>query len=130
MAPLVGASGGRGGGALAGVRRGLFCCFRFGKPRLRAVKLKQDGEKATRKVIWELSRNVPMMPSAVFVKPYLFVVSEKGFAMCLEAATGKVKWQERRAAPVPPPLSLPMGTSIFFPRKARPWSFPRTVRLR
>jgi outer membrane protein assembly factor BamB len=36
-----------------------------------------------------------MMPSAVFVKPYLFVVSEKGFATCLEAATGKVKWRER-----------------------------------
>jgi outer membrane protein assembly factor BamB len=73
----------------------VFAASGFGNPRLRAVKLKQDGEETTRKVVWETNRNVPMMPSTVFVKPYLFVVSEKGFAMCLEAATGKVKWQER-----------------------------------
>ena len=59
------------------------------------VKLKPDSEETTRKIVWETNRNVPMMSSAVFVKPYLFVVSEKGFVMCLEAATGKVKWQER-----------------------------------
>jgi outer membrane protein assembly factor BamB len=73
----------------------VFAASGFGNPRLRAVKLKQDSEDTTRKVVWETSRNVPMMPSAVFVKPYLFIVSEKGFAMCLEAVTGKVKWQER-----------------------------------
>ncbi len=73
----------------------VFAASGFGNPRLRAVKLKQDGEETTRKVVWETNRNVPMMPSAVFVKPYLFVVSENGFAMCLEAATGKVKWRER-----------------------------------
>jgi outer membrane protein assembly factor BamB len=73
----------------------VFAASGFGNPRLRAVKLKPDGEETTRKVVWETNRNVPTMPSAVFVKPYLFVVSEKGFAMCLEAATGKVQWQER-----------------------------------
>jgi outer membrane protein assembly factor BamB len=73
----------------------VFAASGFGNPRLRAVKLKPDGEETTRKVVWETNQNVPMMPSAVFVKPYLFVVSEKGFAMCLEAATGKVKWRER-----------------------------------
>ncbi len=73
----------------------VFAASGFGNPRLRAVQVKPDGDPTTRKVVWETNRNVPMMPSAVFVKPYLFVVSEKGFAMCLEAATGKVKWQER-----------------------------------
>lgn len=73
----------------------VFAASGFGNPRLRAVKLQPDSKETTRKVVWEASRNVPMMPSAVFVKPYLFVVTEKGFAMCLEAATGKVKWQER-----------------------------------
>jgi outer membrane protein assembly factor BamB len=73
----------------------VFAASGFGQPRLRAVQLKPDGEETTRKVVWETNRNVPMMPSAVFVKPYLFVVSERGIAMCLEAATGKVKWQER-----------------------------------
>lgn len=73
----------------------VFAASGFGNPRLRAVQLKPNGDQTTRKIVWELKRNVPMMPSAVFVKPYLFVVSEKGFAMCVEAATGKMKWQER-----------------------------------
>jgi outer membrane protein assembly factor BamB len=73
----------------------VFAASGFGNSRLRAINLKPEGDETTRKVAWETNRNVPMMPSAVFVKPYLFVVSEKGFAMCLEAATGKVKWQER-----------------------------------
>jgi outer membrane protein assembly factor BamB len=73
----------------------VFATSGFGNPKLRAVQVNPDGDKTTRKVAWETNRNVPMMPSAVFVKPYLFVVSEKGFAMCLEAATGKAKWQER-----------------------------------
>lgn len=73
----------------------VFAASGFGNPRLRAVKLKQEDDKTTRKIIWEMNRNVPMLPSAVFVKPYLFVVSEKGFAACLDAATGQVQWQER-----------------------------------
>jgi outer membrane protein assembly factor BamB len=36
-----------------------------------------------------------MIPSPLYVKPHLFVVTENGFALCLEAATGKVRWQER-----------------------------------
>jgi outer membrane protein assembly factor BamB len=73
----------------------VFAASGFGNPRLRAVQLKPNGDKTTRKVVWEMKQNIPMMPSAVFVNPYLFVVSEKGFATCLEAATGKVKWRER-----------------------------------
>jgi outer membrane protein assembly factor BamB len=38
-----------------------------------------------------------MIPSPLYVKPYLFVVTEEGIARCLDAATGRVKWQERLA---------------------------------
>jgi outer membrane protein assembly factor BamB len=73
----------------------VFAASGFGNTKLRAVSLQADGDAATRKVVWETARNVPTMPSAVYVKPYLFLVSEKGIATCLEAATGKEKWQER-----------------------------------
>jgi outer membrane protein assembly factor BamB len=73
----------------------VFAASGFGNPRLRAVKLAKDNDEGTRRVVWELKRNVPMMPSAVFVKPNLFVVSEKGLALCLDAETGQVKWEER-----------------------------------
>ena len=44
---------------------------------------------------WERSRNVPMLPSAVFVKSLLFAVSEKGFATAIDPKTGAVVWEER-----------------------------------
>jgi outer membrane protein assembly factor BamB len=73
----------------------VFAASGFGNPRLRAVKLAENAEATSPRVVWELNRNVPMIPSPVYVKPYLFIVSEKGMVMCLEAATGKVKWQQR-----------------------------------
>jgi outer membrane protein assembly factor BamB len=73
----------------------VFASSGFGNPRLRAVKVDRDGDDATRTVIWEAKKNVPMIPSAVFVKPYLFAVSEKGIATCFDAATGNVRWEER-----------------------------------
>lgn len=44
---------------------------------------------------WQLTKNVPMLPTGVFVNGYLFVVSEKGIAACLDPATGAAKWEER-----------------------------------
>jgi outer membrane protein assembly factor BamB len=73
----------------------VFAASGFGNPRFRAVRLAGDGDDTTRKVVWESNRNVPMIPSAVYVQPHLFAVSENGIAVCLEAATGKVQWQER-----------------------------------
>ena len=74
----------------------VFAVSGFGDPHLRAVKLTSDGEdKTTRAVAWAEKRNVPMLPSPVFVDPYLFFVTESGTAVCLEAATGKKKWDER-----------------------------------
>jgi outer membrane protein assembly factor BamB len=73
----------------------VFAASGFGNPRLRAVKLEKDGDDMTRTVAWESKGNVPMIPSPLYVKPYLFVVTEGGIALCLEAATGQVKWRER-----------------------------------
>jgi outer membrane protein assembly factor BamB len=73
----------------------IFASSGFGNPRLRAVKLDRDSDDATRTVVWETKKNVPMIPSAVYVKPNLFTVSEKGMATCFDAATGKVHWEQR-----------------------------------
>lgn len=73
----------------------IFAASGFGNPRFRAVKLEKDENGSTGQLAWESRRHVPMMPSAVYAKPYVFTVSEGGIALCLEAATGKVKWQER-----------------------------------
>jgi outer membrane protein assembly factor BamB len=67
----------------------------FGAPTLRAVRLRKEGAEATRTVVWERKRNVPMMSSPLYVEPYLFTVADNGVAVCLKAATGEVLWQER-----------------------------------
>jgi outer membrane protein assembly factor BamB len=70
----------------------VFAASGFGNPTLRAVRV--DGEGGPR-VVWASKRNVPMIPSPLCAGGYLYTVTEKGVASCLEAATGKVKWSER-----------------------------------
>lgn len=72
----------------------VVACSGSGK-QIRAVKFDKDGDDKTRTVVWESSRQVPFIPSPVYVKPYLFLVNDSGIATCLEAATGKVLWEER-----------------------------------
>lgn len=63
-------------------------------PAIRAWTLTPSGPPSQ---AWQVTKNVPMLPSAVFVNGLLFTVSEKGFAACLDPATGSAKWDERLA---------------------------------
>lgn len=73
----------------------IFAASGFGKPRFRAIQLEKAEGAVERKVVWEMDRLVPMMPSMVYAKPYLYFVTEKGFGGCIEAAPGKVEWTAR-----------------------------------
>ncbi len=44
---------------------------------------------------WKQTRNVPSVPSFVYVKPHLFTVTDAGIVVCRNADTGEVVWQER-----------------------------------
>src|SRR5262249_48636097 len=72
----------------------IYACSGSGK-QIRAVKLEKDQEEGTRKVVWESGRQVPFIPSPLYVKPFLFLVTDAGVATCSDAATGKVLWEER-----------------------------------
>ena len=66
----------------------------FEKPTIRAVRPPEKaGEEAT--IVWEQKRSVPMIPSLLFAGKHLFGITEGGVAICLEAATGEIVWQER-----------------------------------
>ena len=41
------------------------------------------------------TEDVPKVPSMLYVKPWLFLVTESGVAKCLNSATGEVLWRER-----------------------------------
>jgi hypothetical protein len=46
-------------------------------------------------VVWKLKRGVSNKPSVLLVGELLYIISDAGIASCIEAATGKVLWQER-----------------------------------
>lgn len=73
----------------------VFAASGFGATALRAVRLEGGPEEATREVVWETKKGVTTIPSPIYVKPYLYMVTEKGVGYCLDAATGKQVWQER-----------------------------------
>ncbi len=67
----------------------------FEAPTMRAVRPGGKGDVTKTHVAWENKQELRMISSCVYVKPYLYAVTENGLVWCLEAATGKTVWQER-----------------------------------
>ncbi len=73
-----------------------FSASGFGASAIRAVRLGGGkGEVTATHLAWENGDDVPMVPSMVYVKPHLFVLTEKGVLRGLDAASGKALWRER-----------------------------------
>ena len=60
-----------------------------------AVKLGASGELPNSAIAWRTTADTPDTPTPVAWKGLLFVVSDSGFAQCLDARTGAVHWKER-----------------------------------
>ncbi len=75
----------------------IFTTSGFGQPTIRAIRTGGKGDVTQTHIAWESPDDVPMIPSKLYVKPYLFSVTEAGVAKCLKAATGEVLWRERLA---------------------------------
>lgn len=73
----------------------VFTASGFEKPTIRTVRTGGKGEVTQTHIAWEQTKNVPSVPSFVYVKPYLYVVNDTGIAACLKAETGEIVWQER-----------------------------------
>lgn len=73
----------------------VFTSSGFGKPTIRAVRPGGKGDVTATRIVWEYSKDVPMMASFLHVKPRLYAVSEGGVVTCFEASTGKVLWREK-----------------------------------
>ena len=70
----------------------------FGKglsgQRLVAVRPEKPGS-AKGKLVYDVTRNVPLVPSFVVKDGLLYLWTDSGIVSCLDAATGKVHWRER-----------------------------------
>lgn len=66
-----------------------------GKETIKAFALTGTGDLGETQLKWELRKGMPKVPSMIYQKPYLYAMIDQGVASCIEAATGKVVWQER-----------------------------------
>lgn len=66
-----------------------------GKESIKAFRLGGKGDQKETQLAWEQKKNMPRVPSLLYVKPYLFALTDGGVAACLQAATGELIWQER-----------------------------------
>lgn len=75
----------------------LFTSSGFGDETIRAIKLDPGarGDLTKSHIVWEQKRAVPTQPSLAYHDGLVFSLKENGIAVCMDAKTGKVVWQDR-----------------------------------
>ena len=73
----------------------VFTASGFGESTIRAVRTGGEGDVTDTHIAWQSTEDVPKVPSMLYARPFLFLITEGGVAKCLRAATGEVIWRER-----------------------------------
>jgi outer membrane protein assembly factor BamB len=73
----------------------VFICTGFQQPSLLAVRLDGRGDVTKSHIAWTLKRGVSLTPSPLLIGEELYMVSDNGFASCVDAKTGAPHWQVR-----------------------------------
>ena len=66
-----------------------------GKESIKAFRLGAQGDLKESQLAWEQKKGMPKVPSMLYLKPYLFAITDGGVASCMQAETGELLWQER-----------------------------------
>ena len=73
----------------------IFATSGFGDSAIRAIRTGGKGNVTKTHIAWESTEDVTKVPSMLYLKPFLFLVTETGVAKCLRASTGQEIWRER-----------------------------------
>ena len=73
----------------------LYICTGYMRPELWAIRPEGQGDVTATNIVWKVKQNVPANPSPLLVGDELYMVSDAGIAMCLDAKTGDAIWKER-----------------------------------
>ena len=73
----------------------VFLCSGYDDPGLYAVKPNGSGDVTESHLAWKLNRGAPLNPSPLLLGEELYVVSDDGIALCLNAKTGEQHWKKR-----------------------------------
>lgn len=72
----------------------VFYTSSYNTATMYGLKLGGKGE-ITKQVAWETRKGAPHNPTPIIVADNLYMVSDRGIGVCLDARTGKVHWQQR-----------------------------------
>jgi outer membrane protein assembly factor BamB len=72
----------------------VFISTGYVNQHLIAVKPEGTGD-ITKNVVWSMAKNAPNTPTPLLAGDELYVISDNGFATCVDAKTGKVHWSQR-----------------------------------
>jgi outer membrane protein assembly factor BamB len=73
----------------------VFITTGFQQPALLAVRPDGKGDVTATHVAWSMTRGAPFTPSPILVGDELYVISDLGVLSCVDAATGKLHFQQR-----------------------------------
>jgi outer membrane protein assembly factor BamB len=73
----------------------VYVCTGYESPRLLAIRPDGRGDVTTTHVAWQTRQAVPHTPSLLLDGDELYMISDGGFASCLDARTGRQHWRKR-----------------------------------
>ncbi len=73
----------------------VFVATGYTAPQLHAIRLGGSGDVTATHRVWTLERGAPANPTPTLVGDDLYVLNDSGVLMCLSAATGERRWQQR-----------------------------------
>jgi outer membrane protein assembly factor BamB len=66
-----------------------------GSEQMWAVRPDGSGDVTASHVVWKFRKNVSRRSSPILVDDLIYMVSDDGIALCVEAKTGKLAWRQR-----------------------------------
>jgi WD40 repeat protein len=76
---------------------GLVIVTTSGGDNVVAIRPGGSGDVTKTHVAWKFKKSAPTRPSQAVVGDHLYLVSDTGVFSCVELATGRIAWQERRS---------------------------------
>jgi outer membrane protein assembly factor BamB len=95
----------------------LFMINDYEKPELWAVKPGGQGDVTETHVAWKITKDMPATCSLLLDGDLLFMVNDQGFALCVEAESGKIVWREKLKGKHSPSPILADGKIYLFSEK-------------
>ncbi len=92
----------------------VYVCTAHGGARMLAIRAGGKGDVTDTHVAWQLQQGTPLRSSPLVVGERLYMVSDRGVASCVDAATGEVKWSERLGGAYSASPTYAKGRIYFF----------------